>query len=36
MPPSLLLYCNLAELLRMREQLILGMTDTHALTECYD
>lgn len=36
MPPSLLLYCNLAELLRLREQLILGMADTLILTESYD
>ena len=32
----LLVFCNLVEMLRMRESLILAMADTNALEECFD
>ena len=35
-PPMLLVFCNLIEMLRMRENLILAMADTTALEDCYN
>ena len=32
----LLVFCNLIEMLRMRESLILSMADTSALEDCYN
>lgn len=34
-PPMLLVFCNLVELLRMREDLILSLTETQVLEECF-
>ena len=35
-PPLLLVFCNLVELLRMRESLILTLSESHTLESCFN
>lgn len=35
-PPMLLVFCNLVEMLRLREHLILAITETKTLEDCFN
>jgi hypothetical protein len=35
-PPTLLLFCNLVEVMRLRENMILNLTESQALTDIYE